>query len=71
MSGPNGERCDGCYFFEPVPADCKPDGFCHRYPADTNTDNASVHAMIDSDDWCGEFKPLGTLSIQVPGDLKK
>lgn len=47
MSGPDGELCNKCYYWETPNTDR---GFCYRYPDSAND--------IMFTKWCGEFKPL-------------
>ena len=52
FNGPNGERCDGCYFWEESKSEGL--GLCHRYPPTWGTNNRKVYGF----DWCGEWTLL-------------
>jgi hypothetical protein len=57
MSGPNGERCGDCYFWDDEFVDG--DGSCHRHAPRRNKEgNRDVFyaSFTYKDDWCGEFK---------------
>ncbi len=65
MPGPNGERCDRCYFgrrwYEGATGDDELE--CLRYPPtvapDPDDDPYDAYQFVDVmvTDWCGEFKP--------------
>lgn len=68
MSGPNGETCENCYYWDrgdgPVDADDDrntTECYCKRFPPcirSNDEEEFDVWPATMSFDWCGEFKPL-------------
>lgn len=58
MSGPNGEACRDCYFWEST---TDGSGCCNRYPPLTFINDEMCRADFvsnysDQNNWCGEYK---------------
>ena len=54
-TGPSGERCDACYFFQPVYGTMR--GMCHSLPPTPVNGATFVVTQPNQDYWCGQFKP--------------
>jgi len=78
MSGPSGEECSHCYYFQPDGEEVVGFGFCHRYPPKIHTtliylkddkDEAGFPEPVSDGQWCGEFKPNPTKAAKdLPAD---
>lgn len=76
MSGPNGERCEDCYFAANVGEIDKTWAVCKRSAPPSMVvnvsidDRLSVHPVVKTYDWCGEFKTYPAEFKTYPATLR-
>jgi hypothetical protein len=61
MSGPNGQCCGDCAYWEGTEGPRETDGRCHRHAPSVplnHPDLSTAWPLTEPDDWCGEWKAV-------------
>jgi hypothetical protein len=64
VSGPDGQRCDACYFFVRIIDTVR--GRCRRFPPMPVNAATFPNCETSQDNWCGEFRKKPELTPEAP-----